>query len=203
MIFINKKYSMNNKKFQLGILKTLIKEEVKKQFYFNENVDVASAVASTDASSATKLGTPELVVQKSQDGSGITVYINNVNGYKSFSLKGFDDYIKIIPVVNKKSGSNSYIQINYGLETTANEKGAKMLIETMQFKIQSNPTDKSIILQLYYDFPLDKAYKAKYGQIYDFNKNYRQGELHSGNYSTTEKLDIFIPVNIEFKGKIA
>ena len=194
---------MKNRKLQLEVLKSLIKEEVNKQFYFNENVDVASAVASADASVAIKLGTPELVVDKSQDGSGITIYINNVNGYKSFSLKGFDDYIKIIPVVTKKGGNNSYIQINYGLETTANEKGAKMLIDTMNFKIQSNPTDKSIVLQLYYQFKYDAQYKAKYGQIYDFNKNYRQGELYGENHRTTEKLDIFIPNTIDFKGKIA
>ena len=197
---------MKNRKLQLEVLKSLIKEEVKKQFYFNENVDVASAVASADASSAIKLGTPELVVDKSQDGSGLTVYINNVNGYKSFSLKGFDDYIKIIPVTSKKN--LNYIQINYSLETTANQNGAIELINTMKFKIQTNPTDKSIVLELYYDFKLDKAYKAKYGQAYDFNKNYRRGELYGKNQEgivnrTTETLDISIPVSITFKGKLA
>ena len=71
----------------------------------------------------------------------------------------------------------------------------------MKFKIQTNPTDKTIVLEIYYDFKLDKAYKAKYGQAYDFNKNYRRGELYGKNQEgienrTTETLDISIPVSI-------
>lgn len=189
---------MKNRKLQLEVLKSLIKEEVKKQFYFNENVDVASAVASADVSSAIKLGTPELVVDKSQDGSGLTVYINNVNGYKSFSISGFDDYFKIIPA-NTKKGDN-YIKVIYGIKTTSTQTIAQMLIDSMNFKMQTSPTDKSITLELYYDFKEHAKYNVR--KDFDINKGLRQGILH-GNHRTDEKIDIFVPVGMQFKGKLS
>lgn len=197
MIFINKKV-MNNKKFQLNLLKTLIREEIKNQnekYHFFLNEDVASTIASTDVSAAVKIGTPELVVDKSE--TGMTVYINNVNGYKSFSLKGFDDYFKIIPIVSKKVGNDMSIKLNYTIET--NSPSSKLLINSMFFKIQSNPNDKSIILELYYDF----KDKAKYKPDFDFNRDFRQAILHGVKYSTTEKLDILLPNSISYKGQIS
>jgi hypothetical protein len=190
---------MKNRKLQLEVLKSLIKEEVKKQFFLSE--DVTSDVASVDASAAVKLGTPELVVQKSQDGSGLTVYINNVNGYKSFSLSGFDDYIKIIPVITKKGGSDNYIKVVYAIETTSTKTIAQMLINSMNFKIKTNPTDKSINLELYYDFKEHAKYNVR--NNFDINKDLRQSVLHGVNHRTDEKLDIYVPVSITFKGKLA
>jgi hypothetical protein len=197
---------MKNRKFQLDILKNLIKEEIKLLKKKNLFEDVASTLDSTVSSTVIgKLGTPELKVYKADDGSGITIDIISVDGYENFDLKGFDAFFNIKPpIFTKKSGKNQIIRINYAIETTAKDpKYAQGVIDSMFFKLASNPTNKSIILELYYNFKLDAQYKQKYGSHYDFNKNFIIGELHGKNYTTEETLDIIIPSTISYKGKVS
>jgi hypothetical protein len=191
---------MKNRKFQLDILKSLIREEIKLQKKKNLFEDVASTLDSAVGSTVTGgLGTPELKdPDKSTDGSGMTLYIININGYENFKLKGFDKYIKVKPIISKNPNKNSFIKVVYKLDSTAEEKYYKKLVDSMKFRIQTNPTDKSITLELYYDFDLDAAYKETYGSHYDFNKNFRIGYLHSGYVTTDEILDITLPSNIKF-----
>jgi hypothetical protein len=197
---------MKNRKFQLDILKNLIKEEVKKQFFLNE--DITSDAASTDASAIIKLGTPMLNTPKKST-NGYQAIINDAKGYKFINIEGYNTlrdeghtFNLVDRISNDATKNNSiafiytleieiYDKVTGGYETTVNGNNYKKILNSINFDIKYNNDPKNPTITL-----IAKGMELL-NEILKLNTYYAKANNGIVKYKVIETLELQLPKSIK------
>ena len=183
---------MKNRKFQLDILKNLIREEIKLQNKKNLFEDVASTVTSTVTPTIPKLEEPIY------SNDGMTLIINNINGYQNLNLTGlaFDDFNKGDSgyIMSVSPSTENFIKINWKFDTKKSGQIVKNLSnfinkDRIKFNITNDVNTKTINLNVQYRNDKEETFTR------NLLHNYPNPQTDERLYTTDEKLDILIPKN--------
>jgi hypothetical protein len=206
---------MKNRKFQLDILKNLIKEEIKLLKKKNLFEDVASTIASTaDVSVTAKLGIPTLNLNYTPN--GVVMTILNANGYQTLNLLGFEhnenkfvdtetaQYRKALSPSNK-----DYIEINWIFNTTKFNKVNREKTENVtlnqtflnanEIKIALTYDVQTKTINLTMSYPNKTVGQTKRGRLHGDGMN---DPNYNTYFTTNEVLDVLIPKNMKIQVNI-
>ena len=207
---------MKNRKFQLDILKSLIREEIKLQKKKNLFEDVASTVAAADVSAAAgKLEIPVLE-EPNYTPNGVVMIISNVKGYQTLNLLGFEhngnkfvnsesaQYRKALSPSNK-----DYIQINWTFNTTKFNKVNrekkenvgldKTFLNANEIKIGLTHDVQTKTINLTMSYPNKIVGETKRGRLHGDGMN---DPNYNTYFTTNEVLDVLIPKNMKIQVNI-
>jgi hypothetical protein len=206
---------MKNRKFQLDILKSLIREEIKLQKKKNLFEDVASTLDSAlETSAMGKLGIPTF--EKEYTTNGVDMKILNAKGYQTLNLLGFEhnenkfvssetaQYRKTLNTYNR-----DYIQINWTFNTTKFNKVNREKTENVALN-QTFLNDNEIKFALTYDIqtktinltmshPNKTVGQTKRGRLHGDGMN---DPNYNSYFTTNEVLDVLIPKNMKIQVNI-
>ena len=197
---------MKNRKLQLEVLKSLIKEEVKKQFFLNE--DVTSTVASADVSAAGILGTPTFDIVK-KTFNGYQCIINDVKGYKLINIEGYNTLrdighnFNLVDIVSNDATKNNLINVLYtleigiydkvtgGYEPTVGGNNYKKILNSINFDIKYNNDPKNPTITL-----VAKGMELL-NEILKLNTYYAKANDGIAKYEVFEKLELQVPKSMK------